>query len=251
MIAKESRMKNIEIKVSLVGALKNITLLKVGGYIDTTTAPDLQKTLTEIMHGGISQIIVDLGAVQYVSSAGWGVFVGEIRNLRESGGDLKIVQMTPDVFEVFEMLEFNLILTHYDSIEEAMSDFDFCRGVELTLSNQFASKTGMPTAASHTLVETFEAPTPAVKEFQNDNDPVPDKTATFTSLQQKNNVEFSLAEKVKGIIAQNPVMGAWSIKRKLSSSSDPVKVGYFELRGLLKTLGLDTKARRRRFFRSR
>lgn len=124
-------MDGIEIAVDRIGVFHDIALLRVRGYVDTTTSPELQRLLLQTIEEGICQFIVDLGFVNYVSSAGWGVFVGEIRGLREKGGDLKIIQMTPDVFEVFEMLEFNRILASYDSLEEAIDDYEISRGLDL------------------------------------------------------------------------------------------------------------------------
>src|SRR3990172_1619851 len=139
-------MEGIDINVDKVGAYKDIALFRIRGYVDTTTAPELQRQLTNEIQEGQSQFVIDLGAVQYVSSAGWGVFVGEIRNLRERGGDLKLSQMAPEVFEVFDMLEFNRILMCYDSIEEAIDDFDFCRGLDLKNGSNFTFPQTKPIA---------------------------------------------------------------------------------------------------------
>ena len=128
-------MEGIGITVDNIGALKDIVYIRIGGYIDTTTSPQLQQALFQLIQQGANNFIVDLTTVQYVSSAGWGVFVGEIRGLRERGGDLKIINMTSEVNEVFEMLEFNRILTYYDSLEEALDDFDYSRAIDFSGKN--------------------------------------------------------------------------------------------------------------------
>ena len=76
-------MEGIQIDEYRVGALKDISLLKVQGFVDTNTSPELQKVLGQIIESGMYQFVIDMGAVQYVSSAGWGVFVGEIRRRLE------------------------------------------------------------------------------------------------------------------------------------------------------------------------
>ena len=103
-------MQGIELALNKIGARGDIVLIKIKGYIDTSTSSEVSTKLNKIINEGMCQLIIDMGGVNYVSSAGWGVFVGEIRTIRENSGDLKIVQMTPDVCEVFEMLEFNRIL---------------------------------------------------------------------------------------------------------------------------------------------
>ena len=129
-------MQGIKIALNYVGARMDIALLTIIGYVDTTTCHELTKTIQDLIKQNFFQIIADLGGVTYVSSAGWGVFVGEIKNIRDRGGDLKIVQMSPEVFEVFEMLEFNKVLNYYDSIEEAIDEFDIIRGIDITRIEQ-------------------------------------------------------------------------------------------------------------------
>ena len=125
-------MESIEISEGKVGARRDITLLGVKGYVDTMTCSIMLNKITQILQSGVFHIIVDMAQVNYVRSAGWGVFVGEIKGIRDRGGDLKIVQMVPEVYDVFEMLEFHRILSYYDSIEEALNDFDLSIGLDLT-----------------------------------------------------------------------------------------------------------------------
>ncbi|MGD1049387.1 MAG: STAS domain-containing protein, partial [Candidatus Krumholzibacteriaceae bacterium] len=66
---------------------------------------------------------MDLGGVNYISSAGWGIFISEIKSIRENGGDLKLASMIGDVYEVFELLEFQTILQSFDTVQEAVKSF--------------------------------------------------------------------------------------------------------------------------------
>lgn len=232
-------MEGIETSVYKIGALKDITLLRVKGYIDTTTSSDLQKTIAEEMNRGSNQFIVDLGGVHYVSSAGWGVFVGEIRGLRESGGDLKITQMTPDVFEVFEMLEFNRILTCYDSLEEAIDDYDFCRGIKINAPYNGAADDEVEDMD----VDINYPPKPEEKK----------KPVSVTKRKQEiNEAELPISEKIKRVIIDDPMMGFWTLKKKLNSERfGYTKIGAFKLQTLLKRMGLQNKSKRYRYYRSR
>ena len=115
-------MQGIKIGIQKVGAQFDICLLNISGYVDTTTCQELSQIIQELIQEKHFHIIGDLGGVTYISSAGWGVFMGEIKGIREKGGDIKVVHMNPEVFEVFEMLEFNRILNYYDSVEEAIND---------------------------------------------------------------------------------------------------------------------------------
>ena len=117
-------MEGIQLSVKQTGANNDISIIKVGGYIDTTTSAELEHSLESLLSANNYNIIIDLGNVDYISSAGWGIFISEIKGIRERGGDLKLVNMIPDVYEVFELLEFHYILKAFDSIEDAIADFD-------------------------------------------------------------------------------------------------------------------------------
>jgi anti-sigma B factor antagonist len=96
-------------------------VLQVAGYIDTTTSAELEREIKSLIHAGRYKIIVDLSRVSYISSAGWGIFISVIREIRENTGDLRLVGMIPDVYEVFELLEFQNILGAYPTVEEAVA----------------------------------------------------------------------------------------------------------------------------------
>jgi len=244
-------MEGINITVNKVGALKDIALVRVRGYVDTTTSPELQKTLSNSINGAVSQFIIDLGAVNYVSSAGWGVFVGEIRDLREKGGDLKFIQMTPEVMEVFEMLEFNRILTCYDSLEEAIFDFDYCRGLDLkAASNSFSDTLAVQTATAKRTAVAAEVPPPTTHpKIEMAGTP---RSSMYARHRSVDDSELPLTEKIKKLALESPAIGPWSIKKLLYSPRfGYTKIGYFKLRSVMRKLGLDSKTKRYRYFRSR
>jgi len=69
-------------------------------------------------------IIIDLKNVDYISSAGWGVFLAKLKDIREHEGDLKLVNMTTNVYDMYKVLEFFWFIRYYTSIEAAIDDFD-------------------------------------------------------------------------------------------------------------------------------
>lgn len=116
-------MEGLEIKVERLRPKKDITVIRLNGYLDITTARELDKTLRTILESHDFHIVVDLSKVDYISSAGWGVLVADIKKIRNNGGDLKLAGMQSSVHEVFDLLEFSDIFEAYDSVKEAVGDF--------------------------------------------------------------------------------------------------------------------------------
>lgn len=116
-------MIGIEIEVSYEGVNKEVTIISAKGYIDNTTAPDIDRVIDEQLASGLFKIIVNLEGVNYISSAGWGVFVSDLSEIRENKGDIVLVNMSPNVHNVFELMEFSSILKSFDSMDRAVAYF--------------------------------------------------------------------------------------------------------------------------------
>jgi anti-sigma B factor antagonist len=102
----------------------NIAVIKIRGYLDLNTADSLDDVIESLLESECFDIIVDLSEVKYIGSRGWGVFSGKIKRIREQGGDLKLALMNPGVYEVYKVLEFFWFLRSYDTLEDAVSDFE-------------------------------------------------------------------------------------------------------------------------------
>ena len=82
--------------------------LAVHGDIDTLTAPQLE---AEVKTDGISNLVIDLSNVTYVSSAGLRVFLVTHKKLMQAGGTLTIAHPQEAVRHVFTLTGFAKILT--------------------------------------------------------------------------------------------------------------------------------------------
>jgi anti-sigma B factor antagonist len=116
-------MERLIISEERAGQDNSLTLLTLSGTIETTNASGLEDTMARIINEQCYRIVVDLGGVTYISSACWGIFISEIKRIRRNGGDIKLASMTPEVREVFELLEFNSILKPFNDTDSAVSDF--------------------------------------------------------------------------------------------------------------------------------
>ena len=70
------------------------------------------------------KIIVDFENLDYISSAGLGVFMSQIEEIRENKGDLKLCNMQHKVYSVFELLGFPMLFEICDNINECIKKFE-------------------------------------------------------------------------------------------------------------------------------
>jgi anti-anti-sigma factor len=115
--------QSLQVEATTVGDRGEIAVLSLKGIIDTVSAEKLRETLDQVIKGGRVRVVTDMSQVEYVSSGGWGVFTERLRELRRAGGDIKLFGMDPDVYYVFTMLGFNIVLSSFDLLADAIEDF--------------------------------------------------------------------------------------------------------------------------------
>jgi anti-sigma B factor antagonist len=101
----------------------NVQVLDLKGYLDAHTAPDLEKAFQDLLEGKKYRIIVNCKDLTYISSAGLGVFMAYIEDVRKNQGDIKLSNMSPKVFNVFDLLGFPLLYDITKDEAEAVQKF--------------------------------------------------------------------------------------------------------------------------------
>ena len=84
------------------------TIIKLVGRLDTTTAPALDKTISEDI-AGTKNLVLDIKGLEYISSAGLRVLLGAQKKMQKIGS-MKVINVCELVMEVFEMTGFADIL---------------------------------------------------------------------------------------------------------------------------------------------
>ncbi|HEB30471.1 MAG TPA: anti-sigma factor antagonist [Spirochaetes bacterium] len=112
-------MVGMRIEVINVGKNKEITVLKVEGYIDSTTAPEIKKNIDDLIETQSYKIIVDLAGVEYISITGWDVFFFRLKKIRDLGGDIVISRMVADIQNIYELMELPLVIESFKSMKNA------------------------------------------------------------------------------------------------------------------------------------
>lgn len=100
-----------------------IRILALDGYLDAHTAPQFENAIHDEMQAGHQRIVVNCARLTYISSAGLGVFMSFIEELRELGGDIKLASITPKVYQVFDVLGFPALFDILDTTQAAVAKF--------------------------------------------------------------------------------------------------------------------------------
>lgn len=236
-------MEAIKISLDTSGANGEISIVRVDGVIDTMTATELEKVMNSLLDQKRYNIVIDLGGVDYISSAGWGIFISNIREIRQNQGDIKLARMVPNVHEIFELLEFDSILQSFDNIERAKHDFSFSSdGTILLPSDDEQSAVSGGTAHAGA---TVASAAPAAVASDAHVTPVSQKA-------EKTSKSTDLDSRVFELVREDPFYSISEMKRIINSENTfETKVGWWKIRSILKKNGLGSKKKRFRFARTR
>ena len=86
-----------------------VTTIDIVGRLDTTTAPELDKTINEDV-ADVKNLVLNFKGLEYISSAGLRVLLGAQKKMQKVG-TMKLINVREEVMEVFEMTGFADILT--------------------------------------------------------------------------------------------------------------------------------------------
>jgi len=84
-------------------------ILELDGRLDSSTAASLQTDLIAQIENGVD-VVLDFSKLQYVSSAGLRVFLMGEKAAKSKDITMKLVNVSPDIMEVFEMTGFANVL---------------------------------------------------------------------------------------------------------------------------------------------
>lgn len=101
-----------------------VSVFRLEGFLDAHTAPQFEETLQKKVSAGDCCIVVDCTKLTYISSAGLGVFMSFIEEVREAGGDIRIGGLIPKVRQVFDILGFSEIFQIFDTAHGAIDSFE-------------------------------------------------------------------------------------------------------------------------------
>lgn len=102
---------------------EGVSVIDLKGYLDAHTAPDLENAFQRLLNDRKYNIVVNCKDLSYISSAGLGVFMAFIEDVRKNKGDIKLTNMSAKVYNVFDLLGFPILYEIYKDEQEAISRF--------------------------------------------------------------------------------------------------------------------------------
>ena len=113
-------MTNLSI---LTDNTQDVTIMKVKGRVDSNTAPELDGALENLLNSDKNKIVLNLEAVDYLSSAGLRALVRALKGAQESGGDLHLSAVSEPIGVILRTVGMLQMFKAFPNNQEAVASF--------------------------------------------------------------------------------------------------------------------------------
>ena len=100
---------------------KGCTLVTVGGRMDAVTSPEFEKKCGACLDTGARRLVIDLGGLEYISSAGLRSVLVIAKRVKSASGGLALFGLKGVVDEVCTISGFRDLLPIAGSLDEALA----------------------------------------------------------------------------------------------------------------------------------
>ncbi len=92
--------------------------------VDAFSAGELRERLDQLLAEGTSMLVIDLGNVPFLDSAGLAVLVSALKRARQANGDVKLVWPKEEAARrILRLTRFDRVFSMADTAEAAISSF--------------------------------------------------------------------------------------------------------------------------------
>jgi anti-sigma B factor antagonist len=102
----------------------DIYIIEISGRMDSISSKEIETKLDDAIEHNKRMILIDLGAVDYISSVGLRVLLAALKKQKEVDGSMKLASLQPFVRDIFKMTGFDRIFSISSSQEEAIDEFN-------------------------------------------------------------------------------------------------------------------------------
>ena len=101
----------------------DVLIIRADGGLNSQNVSKFVGDLQGLIDGGLTKIIVDCSALEYVSSYGLGVLVGLHGRLKKRGGDIKLAGLKGTLVDLLQLSRLNTLFDIYPDVNRARLAF--------------------------------------------------------------------------------------------------------------------------------
>ena len=91
------------------------------GRLDVLACSELEGRLVAVIESGVKMLVLDVAALEYISSAGLRVLIVAAKKVRANGGDMAFASAGPNIMKILEISGFTKMFKIVASPNDALS----------------------------------------------------------------------------------------------------------------------------------
>jgi anti-anti-sigma factor len=111
------------IKVEVTDLAPGTSEIRIAGSLDWSNFAKVETAIEALFGKGVYKLVINLKDCKYISSAGFGCFIGSVDTASKNGGDMIFAATPPEIQDVFKILGLTKILRFADDTQAALAQF--------------------------------------------------------------------------------------------------------------------------------
>jgi anti-anti-sigma factor len=104
---------------------RGVAVVQLGGRMDGKAVHALGQTIKDMFRQDRFRLIFDCAAMTYITSGGIGAIANALTEAQANGGDIVLIQPSPNVKQVIKLLGLSELIPVAESIKDALGSFNW------------------------------------------------------------------------------------------------------------------------------
>jgi anti-anti-sigma factor len=110
----------MDVKISASEKNPNVTVICLTGRLDSATADATSAQIMEALDRSTAGLILNMGALEFISSAGLSILLALRQKADPSGKKMAIIGANPTVYKIFKITALDHVLHFFETEDDAI-----------------------------------------------------------------------------------------------------------------------------------
>ena len=114
----------MDINLTAKNKANGVCVISLRGDISAETVNDYKTKIDGIITSSVKNYIMDFQDITYLNSIGVGAIAATLKKVKKFQGNIKLVNVSPAVQELFEMTRLTKVFEIFDNEEDAIKSYE-------------------------------------------------------------------------------------------------------------------------------
>ena len=102
----------------------NVAVLSLkGDFLGEPEITQVRQKIHSLVGDNVKNVIIDMGAVNYVNRSGLGTLISALTTMRNAGGDLRLARVGEKVQNLFIITQLVKVFDTYETVDRALLSY--------------------------------------------------------------------------------------------------------------------------------